>query len=97
MYRLGISILAVIALALWYCKCRGRYRRRQEELLARQQMLIQQLRSEVPEPPSAYRSDAPPAYDDVINKPEDYPIYQAQGKRKLKMLYLEHRVVVVPA
>lgn len=82
-YRLGVCILAVIVLTLWYCKCRGQYRRRQEELVARQRMLIQQLQSEAAHPPSRYQSDAPPAYDDVINKPEDYPIYHAQGKRKL--------------
>lgn len=42
--------------------------------------------------PSRYRSDlcsnAPPAYDDVINKPEDYPTYHAQGKRKFIALHL---------
>ena len=56
-------------------------------MLARQRVFIQQLREEAAEPPSRYRSDAPPAYDDVINKPEDYPIYHAhaQGEKKFSV------------
>ncbi len=52
-------------------------------MLARQRVLIQQLREEAAEPPSRYRSDAPPAYDDVINKPEDYPIYHAHAQGEI--------------
>ncbi|CAB3986965.1 Hypothetical predicted protein [Paramuricea clavata] len=78
-YWVAICILVLIVLTIWYCTCRARSRRRREELLVRQRMSIQQLREEAAVPPSRYGSDAPPAYDDVINKPEDYPIYHAQA------------------
>ena len=52
----------------------------------------QQNSEETVNRPSRYRSDlcskAPPSYDDVINNPEDYPIYQAQGKRTFIALHL---------
>ena len=57
-------------------------------MLIRQRMSIQQLREEAAVPPSRYGSDAPPAYDDVINKPEDYPIYHAQGEGQFFVLHL---------
>ena len=50
-------------------------------------MLIQQLREglggvvvEVGDADGINQYGAPPAYDDVINKPEDYPVYQSPGK-----------------
>lgn len=77
-FRLAICVLVLFAVTVWYCKCRGQDQRRREEVLARE-MIIQRLNTATA-PPSNYHSDAPPAYDDVINKPEDYPVYQAQGE-----------------
>ena len=86
-FRLGICFLVLLALAIWYCKCRDRNRERQEEILTRQRMLIEQLRQEESATqPSRYHPDAPPAYDDVINKPEDYPIYE--GKRNSRFYFV---------
>ena len=101
--RLAIGIFALFALTIWYCKCHGQNRQRQQEASERRQMLIRQLsrgRAAIsvpaPERPSRYRSNAPPAYDDVINKPQDYPIYHADAQGESRPVFPIFNLIFLP-
>lgn len=66
--------MGVVAITIWCWRCHKQGQQRQQ-ILARNLNLVQLQIQREEERPSNYRPDAPPAYDDVINKPDDYPIY----------------------
>lgn len=78
-YWFAILIIGVIAITIWCWRCHKQAQQQQEEVITRNtlhlvQLQIQQQEAQVAQP-SHYRPDAPPAYDDVINKPDEYPVY----------------------
>lgn len=71
--------MTVIAITIWCWRCHKQEQQRQEQVLTRNLQVLQVHTQQEEEQPSNYSRDSPPAYDDVINQPDDYPVYH-EGK-----------------